>query len=329
MLSLGLTGGIAAGKSLLTARFRDLGAVVIDADQLARDVVAPGTPGLEAVVATFGDRILAPDGSLNRAKLGSVVFADQGARESLNAIVHPRVRAAADALKADAGDGAIVVQDIPLLVESGQEASYHLVLVVQAPREERIARMVRDRGMSYDDALARMAAQATDEQRAAAADVLIDNGGLPEGAVAQLDLLWQERLLPYAANMTSQQPAKWAVARDDAGAPQQVAQAQAAQARVAARLAQAVRHLPGAQVSALPGPAGRMLEFRMGVEGAGAAYHPSASEWADALALAGFFPSHGLAADRGGADQPGAVAAGTCFASADPGCQALVLVPPA
>lgn len=202
MLSLGLTGGIAAGKSLLAARFRELGAVLIDADQLAREVVAPGTAGLAAVVDHFGSEILLPDGSLNRAALGARVFSDKTELAALNAITHPLVRAAANALKADAGPGAIVAQDIPLLVESGQGPNYHLVVVAQAPRELRLERMIRDRGMSREDALARMAAQATDEDRAAVADIVLVNDGTREEAVAALDSLWYGRLLPFAENLT-------------------------------------------------------------------------------------------------------------------------------
>lgn len=335
MLSLGLTGGIAAGKSLLTNRFRELGAVVVDADQLARDVVAPGTPGLAAVVATFGDRILSPDGSLNRPKLGSVVFADPAARESLNAIVHPRVRAAANALKADAGARAIVVQDIPLLVESGQAAGFHLVVVVQAPREERIARMVRDRGMSREDALARMAAQASDGQRAAAADVLILNDGSPEAAVAQLDRLWQERLLPFAANLTAERSAPLPAVTGDAGQPddagameRSVDQLVAAQERMAARLAHAVRGVPGAKVTAPPGTAGRLLQFQLDVAGREVA-NLSTTELAQAMASAGFFPLGSLPAghaDAYGQMEGATAAAASCYASADPGCPALVRI---
>ncbi len=207
MLSIGLTGGIAAGKSLLAARFRDLGAVLIDADRLARDVVAPGTAGLAAVVSHFGDGVLRPDGSLDRPKLGAIVFGDAAAREALNGVVHPLVRAAAQALKDDAGPGRIVVQDIPLLVETGQGANFHLVVVVQAREETRLARMVQDRGMDDREARARLAAQASDAERSAAADVLILNDGPPEKAVAQLDALWHTRLLPFAANLASGDPA--------------------------------------------------------------------------------------------------------------------------
>lgn len=208
MLSLGLTGGIAAGKSLLTARFRELGAVVVDADLLAREAVAPGSPGLAAVADRFGAGILLPDGSLDRPKLGAIVFSEPAARESLNAIVHPLVRSAAAALKDGARPGDVVVQDIPLLVETGQGADFHLVVVVQAPLEERVARMVRDRGMSREDALARVDAQASDAERAAAADVVIMNDGTPEQAVAALDELWHGRLLPFAANLAAGVPAR-------------------------------------------------------------------------------------------------------------------------
>ena len=207
MLSIGLTGGIASGKSLLSARFRELGAVVIDADLLARDVVAPGTPGLAAVAAEFGPGVLLADGSLDRPALGTVVFADKRRLAALNAIVHPLVRAAAAGLKHDAGPGAIVVQDIPLLVETGQGANFHLVLVVDAPESQRLDRMVEDRGMAADDARARMAAQAADGQRRAAADVVIDNSGGPEKALAALDSLWEGRLLPFARNLAAGVPA--------------------------------------------------------------------------------------------------------------------------
>ena len=212
MLSLGLTGGIAAGKSLLSTRFRQLGAVVIDADQLARDAVAPGTTGLSAVVEHFGAHLLLPDGSLDRPQLGSLVFADPAAREALNAIVHPRVRAAAKALKDSAAPGAIVVQDIPLLVETGQGANFHLVVVVEAPLDVRVARMMGTRGMSREDALARMDAQASDEERAAAADVVIVNDGDAGQALAAVDALWHGRLLPFAANLAAGRPADWPAA---------------------------------------------------------------------------------------------------------------------
>ena len=176
-LHVGLTGGIAAGKSAVAAELERCGALLVDSDALARLVLEPGTEGLAAVQEAFGDRVIAADGSLDRAALAAIVFADASQRERLNRIVHPRVRRMAREIVAQAGPDVVVVQDVPLLVETGQADAFDLVLVVQAPREERIRRMVEDRGMSVEDAEARIAAQATDEQRAAVADVVIVNDG--------------------------------------------------------------------------------------------------------------------------------------------------------
>lgn len=176
-LHVGLTGGIAAGKSAVAAELERCGALLVDSDALARLVLEPGTEGLAAVREAFGDRVIAADGSLDRAALASIVFADAAQRERLNRIVHPRVRRMAREIVAQAGPDVVVVQDVPLLVETGQAEAFDLVLVVQAPREERIRRMVEGRGMSVEDAEARIAAQATDEQRAAVADVVIVNDG--------------------------------------------------------------------------------------------------------------------------------------------------------
>ncbi|UBH23926.1 dephospho-CoA kinase [Micrococcus porci] len=176
-LHVGLTGGIAAGKSAVAAELERCGALLVDSDALARLVLEPGTEGLAAVQDAFGDRVIAADGSLDRAALAQIVFADPAARQRLNGIVHPRVRRMAREIVAQAGPDAVVVQDVPLLVETGQADAFDLVIVVEAPAEERIRRMVEDRGMSREDALARMAAQATDEERAAVADVVIVNDG--------------------------------------------------------------------------------------------------------------------------------------------------------
>lgn len=192
MKHVGLTGGVASGKSVVAARLAALGAVVVDADALAREVVAPGTPGLAAIEQEFGAGILQPDGSLDRAALGAIVFSDEARRQQLNAIVHPLVREAAAALREAAPEGALVVEDIPLLVESGQAAAFDAVVVVQAPAEERIRRMVEDRGWTREQALARMQAQATDEQRAAAADHLLDNSGTRAQLEAQVDALYRQ-----------------------------------------------------------------------------------------------------------------------------------------
>jgi dephospho-CoA kinase len=198
MLRIGLTGGIGSGKSTVSALLDERGAVIVDADVIAREVVAAGTPGLAAVAAAFGDGVLAPDGSLDRPALAAVVFADPEARRRLDGIVHPLVRARAGELAAAAPPDAVVVDDVPLLVETGQAGRYDLVLVVEADAETRVARLVR-RGMTEDDARARIAAQATDEQRRAVADVVLDNSGTREELAAQVGRFWAERVEPARA----------------------------------------------------------------------------------------------------------------------------------
>ncbi|MFF0836546.1 MULTISPECIES: dephospho-CoA kinase [unclassified Streptomyces] len=175
MLKVGLTGGIGAGKSEVSRLLVEHGAVLIDADRIAREVVAPGTPGLAAVVDAFGTDVLTADGSLDRPRLGSVVFADPGKLAVLNAIVHPLVGARSRELEAAAAEDAVVVHDVPLLTENGLAPLYDLVIVVDAGPATQIDRLVRLRGMTEDDARARMAAQATREQRRAIADIVIDN----------------------------------------------------------------------------------------------------------------------------------------------------------
>lgn len=192
MKHVGLTGGVASGKSAVAAKLAELGAVVIDADALARDVVASGTPGLAAIKDAFGSEVLLPDGALDRKALGAIVFADEQQRQTLNNIVHPLVREAAGALRAKAPEDALVVEDIPLLVESGQADRFDAVIVIQAPHDERIRRMVQDRGWSVEEAKARMAAQASDEQRAAVADFVLDNSGSLEELEAQVSVLFAQ-----------------------------------------------------------------------------------------------------------------------------------------
>lgn len=188
---IGLTGGIAAGKSSVAARLRGLGALIIDADAIVRELQEPGGAALEGIVEAFGESMLTPDGRLDRAALGALVFGDEGARERLNAIVHPLVREEA-ARRIDAAPaGTVIVEDIPLLVETGQAGRFDRVLVVQAPLEERVRRMVSERGMSREDALGRISAQASDEERAAAATDLIDNSGSREELVWAVDRFWE------------------------------------------------------------------------------------------------------------------------------------------
>jgi dephospho-CoA kinase len=181
MLTVGLTGGIGAGKSEVSRLLVEHGAVLIDADRIARDVVEPGTPGLAAVVKAFGREVLAADGSLDRPKLGAIVFADPGKRAVLNSIVHPLVGERSRALEAAAPEDAVVVHDVPLLTENGLAPLYDLVVVVDVDPTTQLDRLTRLRGMSEEDARARMAAQATREQRLGVADIVIGNDvPLPE-----------------------------------------------------------------------------------------------------------------------------------------------------
>ena len=198
MLRIGLTGGIGSGKSTVSGLLAERGAVVVDADRIAREVVEPGSPGLAAVVEAFGPQVLTPDGALDRPALAAVVFADPEARARLDGIVHPLVRHRTAELVAAAPADAVVVNDVPLLVETGQAASYDLVLVVEADPETRVARLVQ-RGLTAEDARARIAAQATDEQRRAVADVVLDNSGTPEELADQVDRFWVERVQPALA----------------------------------------------------------------------------------------------------------------------------------
>ncbi|MCW2834282.1 MAG: coaE [Nocardioides sp.] len=176
-LRVGLTGGVASGKSTVSAILAELGAVVVDADLLAREVVAGGTPGLAAVVEAFGPSLLTADGALDRAAMGTLVFSDAVARARLEAIVHPLVHEQMGALEADAGEGSIVVHDIPLLAEGGRADTFDAVVVVDCPREMQVARMLTERGWTPEDAEARIAAQASREDRLAIATHVIPNVG--------------------------------------------------------------------------------------------------------------------------------------------------------
>lgn len=177
---VGLTGGVASGKSTVAAMLSELGAVVIDADVLAREVVEPGTPGLDAVVAEFGQDVLTEDGRLDRPAVGRLVFADADARRRLEQIVHPLVYERIVELEAQAPAGAVVVHDIPLLTENDRSGDFDHVVVVDVPEELQLERMVQDRGWTHDDARSRVAAQATREQRRAIATHVIENSGTRE-----------------------------------------------------------------------------------------------------------------------------------------------------
>ncbi|MCK2218022.1 dephospho-CoA kinase [Actinomadura sp. ATCC 31491] len=192
MLKIGLTGGIGSGKSEVSKRLAAHGAVVIDADKIAREVVEPGTVGLARVVAVFGDEVLRPDGTLDREKLGSIVFADSEKLAALNGIVHPLVGERVAALQAEAPDDAVVVYDVPLLAENKLAPMYDVVIVVDAADEVRIRRLAEFRGMAEADAKARIAAQASREDRLAVADVVIPNEGTLEELDGRVRDVWDQ-----------------------------------------------------------------------------------------------------------------------------------------
>ncbi|MEU4510298.1 dephospho-CoA kinase [Nonomuraea wenchangensis] len=194
MLKIGLTGGIGSGKSEVSRRLAAHGAVVIDADKIAREVVEPGTAGLARVVAAFGEEVLRPDGALDREKLGSIVFADSQKLAVLNGIVHPLVGERVAQLQADAPGDAVVVYDVPLLVENKLAPMYDVVIVVDAADEVRIRRLAEHRGMAETDAKARIAAQASREERLAVADIVIANEGALEELDARVAEVWDELL---------------------------------------------------------------------------------------------------------------------------------------
>ncbi|MEU6498194.1 dephospho-CoA kinase [Streptomyces californicus] len=199
MLKVGLTGGIGAGKSEVSRLLVERGAVLIDSDRIAREVVEPGTPGLAAVVEEFGPDILTAEGTLDRPALGALVFADDQRRAALNAIVHPLVGARAAELERAAPEDAVVVHDVPLLTENGLAPFYDLVVVVDASAETQLDRLVTLRGMTESDARARMSAQATREERRAVADLVVDNDGTHEALVEQVDAVWDELVRRAAA----------------------------------------------------------------------------------------------------------------------------------
>jgi len=197
VLRVGLTGGIGSGKSEVARRLAERGAVLIDADVAAREVVVPGSPGLAQIAAAFGEGVLRPDGSLDRERLGATVFADPSLRATLNAIVHPLVRtwmeeAERAAVRAAPPPGPVIVHDVPLLAESRGKAGFDVVIVVDVPPELQVERLVRLRGMAADQARARMAAQASREQRLAVADIVIDNSGSLDDVDRRIAEVWAD-----------------------------------------------------------------------------------------------------------------------------------------
>ncbi|HNL52133.1 MAG TPA: dephospho-CoA kinase [Actinomycetota bacterium] len=191
MRRVGLTGGIGSGKSTVAQMFADLGAWVVDADAIAREVVAPGSEGLAELVERFGSQILTDNGDLDRAAVAAVVFSDPSARERLNAIVHPLIARRTTELIAAIPQDAVLVHDVPLLVELGMQATYDLVVVVDAPDDVRVQRLVQ-RGLDEDDARARIAAQASRDERLAVADVIIENTGDLDDLRTQVKAAWPQ-----------------------------------------------------------------------------------------------------------------------------------------
>jgi dephospho-CoA kinase len=259
MLRVGLTGGIGSGKSTIARLLEERGAVVVDADKLAREVLEPGTDGLEEVVKAFGEDVLNGDGTLNRAALAAKAFVSEEARQTLNGITHPRIGALTAQRMAEAAEDAIVVHDIPLLVERDLAAAYHLVIVVYADAETRLQRLVTSRGMDRQDAENRIAAQATDEQRRAVADVWLDNSG----EVPDVTALW-DRLVGFEKNVRTQTYASGSpiVVPYDERWPAQAK-------RIARRISLAAggRHVEHIGSTAVPGLAAKdVLDFQLGVE---------------------------------------------------------------
>lgn len=193
VIQIALTGGIAAGKSLVASRLAEHGAVVVDADALAREVVEPGTPGLAAIADRFGPSVIGADGALDRAALGAIVFSDPDARSALNGITHPAINARRKEIMAALPDDTIVVQDIPLLVETVADVRSHYdhVLVVHAEQAERKRRMIENRGMAPDEAERRIRSQASEDERLAVATTVIDNTGSTEATLEQVDAFWE------------------------------------------------------------------------------------------------------------------------------------------
>ncbi|MFD1150365.1 dephospho-CoA kinase [Saccharothrix hoggarensis] len=297
MLRVGLSGGIGSGKSTVARRLAEHGAVVIDADRLAREVVEPGTDGLREVVAAFGEDVLDAHGALNRAALAAKVFGDEQALATLNGITHPRIAARTAELIAAAPEDAIVVHDVPLLVEKEMAPLYHLVLIVHADVDQRLARL-RGRGMAEDDARRRIAAQADDDRRRAVADVWLDNSGTPDLVLARVDALWADRLVRYEANVR--------LRRHASGPPivvpyDETWPVQAARVAARIRLAAGGRRVEHIGSTSVPGLAAKdVLDFQLAVTSL-----DEAAELEEALTQAGF-PGLGIGEDtvrHGGDDQ--------------------------
>ena len=301
MITVAVTGGIGSGKSTVSAVLRERGAVVADSDQLAREVVAPGSPGLRAIAGAFGPSRLTAEGVLDRAALAAVVFADPAARKRLEEITHPLVRGRFEEIRRGAGEDAIVVNDIPLLTTLAASASFHLVIGVRADSELRVSRLVR-RGLTEQDARARIAAQVTDAERDPLCDVVLANHGDRHELTDQVDRLWLDRLVPFEHNVRA---GRRAVRGGPALVPPRASWAVDAR-RLAARISMAaggarVDHIGSTAIPAMP--AKDVIDLQLGVSSPG-----DADELAGSLAAAGFPPVEDRSQDSphpAGADPAG------------------------
>jgi len=315
MLRVGLTGGIGSGKSTVARLLADLGAVVVDADAVAREVVEPGMPALTAIRERFGNAVFTSDGSLDRPALGRVVFTDPAALADLEGITHPAIwRRTADLMSA-VPPATIVVHDMPLIVEKGMGADYHLVVVVNVDWRERIERLVRDRGMTPEDARARIDAQADDAARIAAADVWLDNNGSREHLAAEVRRVWAERLEPFNENLIhgirARRPDALTLSESNDRWPQEGARLVARVRKALADRAITVDHIGS---TAVPGLVAKdVIDLQVGVSSLDEADAP---EFIEALSRSGFPRVGGVAWDNGkdGSDWPKRF-----HGSADPG----------
>ena len=266
MLRVGLTGGIGSGKSTVSGQLAALGAVVVDADAVAREVVEPGTPALAAVADRFGAQVVTADGHLDRPALGRVVFGNPTALRDLEALTHPAIWARTAQLVDDAGPDAVVVHDMPLLVEKGMGAEYHLVVVVGAAEEVRVRRLVELRGMTEDDARARIAVQADDDARRAAADVWLDNEGSTDALRAAVLRLWHERIEPFELNLRHGIRSRLSHPTLSAPDPQWPAQAARLLARIRHAVGDAALTLDHIGSTAVPGLVAKdVIDLQVGV----------------------------------------------------------------
>ncbi|RZT85452.1 dephospho-CoA kinase [Pseudonocardia sediminis] len=316
MLRVGLTGGIGAGKSTVARRLVERGAVLVDSDVIAREVVAAGSDGLAAIAEAFGPEVVGADGEMDRPAVASIVFGDPAARARLDAIVHPRVRERSDELIAAADRDAIVVQDVPLLVEGGMAAAFPLVVVVGLDAEERVRRLVGARGMAEADARARIGAQADDAQRRAAADVWLDNSGSGADTRRQVDALWDERLVPFEENLRAGRPVRSGPAELVDPDPTWPDQARRLAERVAAAAGERGRGVSHIGSTAVPGLVAKdVIDLQLAVDSL-----DDADALAGALAAAGFPARPEITADNPKDAEPDPARWGKRYhASADPG----------